>query len=264
LIQTLSWSNFFVSKYYSISGFLIISVLAILIIIHELSHLILARSYDVPSFISIGFRAHYLVFQTNATGLWTVNKSGRIKVYLVGLLSDFLIFSAVLFISQFFPITSYEYRLLILIVIIKSIQILWQFHVYLRTDVYYLLQEFLGQNLYKRSLEWTKRFFMSLLTFNLSDLKEDPIIKIYGIFIVLGTSISLFFSLYFGLPATLKMVIGSANQMLKGLNEKDIWLFFNGTIVILAESFLTYLLLLQWWSYIKEKLKEKKPIITKQ
>jgi putative peptide zinc metalloprotease protein len=254
LFSLLSWRNFFVSELYAVSGIFIIITQVILLFVHESAHLLVARSFDVSSRISIGFRAHFLVLQTTATGLWTVNKWGRIKFYLIGILSDLFIFFVSIYISGI-VINSFLRDLLLLICINIILKIMWQFQVYLRTDIYFLLQEFAGVNLYHRSLKWLKNKLISIIKLKHFSSEESILIKIYGTIIFFGIFFSLIFSISIGIPITIELIYGSALQFYTGFTQKKYILVINGGIVILFEFLIAYLLVNQWYKYIKRHSK---------
>lgn len=60
----------------------------ILIALHELGHLVTARTAGAPARISLGTRLQFLVAQTDVSGVWATPRRIRMTVYLAGLTVD--------------------------------------------------------------------------------------------------------------------------------------------------------------------------------
>lgn len=117
--------------------------------LHELAHLVAARSVGVNSRMGIGHRLWVLVAETDLTGLWSVPKDQRYLPLLAGLVVDFAS-SALLIIGLFldsrhiFALTPFWFRLARAMVFTYYMRIAWQCLLFIRTDLYYVIANYLG------------------------------------------------------------------------------------------------------------------------
>ncbi|MDH6143602.1 putative peptide zinc metalloprotease protein [Kitasatospora sp. GP30] len=112
----------------------------VLIYLHELSHLLTARAAGVPGTIRLGTRLQFLVMQTDVSGIWQCTRRVRWTVYLSGIVLDLAISgSCVLTQAAIGP-----NRFLSSVMITKLLGVAIELMVFMRTDVYFLLQDMLS------------------------------------------------------------------------------------------------------------------------
>lgn len=115
-----------------------------LIVVHELAHLATARAAGVPARITLSTRLQFLAAQTDVSGIWAAPRRTRMTVYLAGMSVNVLVASVCLLIlglggphgiaRQLLGVTETECLLSLLV----------QFMVFMRTDIYFVLQDLTG------------------------------------------------------------------------------------------------------------------------
>ena len=117
------------------------------VFIHELGHLVAARAAGVNSRMGISNRLWNLVAETDLTGLWGVPKRQRYLPMLAGMLIDAT--TAALLVLLLFAqrkdllvMSGFCVRLIRALALSYLLRILWEFFLFVRTDVYYLIATF--------------------------------------------------------------------------------------------------------------------------
>jgi putative peptide zinc metalloprotease protein len=109
----------------------------VLILLHELAHLTTARAAGVPGRIRLGTRLQFLVVQTEVSGIWLAERRVRMTVYLAGMTVDAALCAACVIAIAIRG----EHALLSIVVLTLLMMIAPQFFVFMRTDVYFVLQD---------------------------------------------------------------------------------------------------------------------------
>lgn len=130
---------------------------------HEFFHYLAALSLGVPSCIRFGTRYFLLVMETDVSGLYMVEKSKRYKVYLAGIMSDLLTICCLICIKAFLFLNNIQTGLVAIfidiVIVFSFIGILFQFNIFLKTDLYFVLADFINiENLYTKSGAIIKSF----------------------------------------------------------------------------------------------------------
>jgi putative peptide zinc metalloprotease protein len=117
--------------------------------LHEFWHLAAARAEGVYARIGLGTRLQFLVAQTTVSGLWAAPRRVRIRVYLAGPAADLvLIAGCYLGLSLTAP-GDFGHRTLEAFSLGLWLGIGYEFAIYMRTDIYFVVQELLScKNLY--------------------------------------------------------------------------------------------------------------------
>jgi putative peptide zinc metalloprotease protein len=112
--------------------------------VHELGHLLAARAVGVNSRIGISHRLWYLVAETDLTGLWAVPKRQRYMPMLAGVLIDavsaaLLVLLLFAHLEEWLVLPSLWLRLVRAMAFTYLMRIVWQFFLFVRTDLYYVI-----------------------------------------------------------------------------------------------------------------------------
>jgi hypothetical protein len=112
------------------------------ILFHEWYHMLAARRLGVPSRLSVGRRFYFVVLETSLDGLWGVPRKARYLPFLAGMLADLLVF-ALLIITASLTLTAQGAlspvgKICVAFTLPTLLRFLWQFNLYLRTDIYYV------------------------------------------------------------------------------------------------------------------------------
>lgn len=154
-----------------------ISIVALLVSGHELWHLMAAKAIGVPAYLSISRRMFIPVAQADVSRVWAVPANQRYGPILAGLAHDFT-WLAIALGTRFawtrgVPVSPVVYQIAGVIVLSLSYSIVFQFLVFLRTDLYaFLVTIFRCRNLYRVNLLALKRTLSPLGIFPLTPEEE--------------------------------------------------------------------------------------------
>jgi hypothetical protein len=113
---------------------------------HEGFHVLAARRLGVPSRLSIGRRLYFVVFETQLNGLLSVPRRRRYLPFLAGILADVLLVAGLTLAAAIDRADGLSGlgRFALAVAYITVLRIAWQFYIFLRTDLYYVLTTALG------------------------------------------------------------------------------------------------------------------------
>ncbi|MER7846048.1 hypothetical protein ABTZ03_19080 [Kitasatospora sp. NPDC096077] len=161
-----------------------------LLYVHELSHLLTARAAGVPGTIRLGTRLQFLVMQTDVSGIWQCTRRVRCTVYLSGMVLDLATAGGCVLIQA----GTGPNRLLSLLALSKLLAVAVELMVFMRTDVYFLLQDLLScRNLYRDAGAYCRHLAARCLGRPGPDPlaalrpRERRIVRGYAVLMVLGT-----------------------------------------------------------------------------
>lgn len=119
-----------------------------IILLHELAHLVTARAAGVPGRMSLSTRLQFLTAQTDVTGVWASPRRTRLTVYLAGIAVNLGLAGAGLLLVAAHP-AGPTARVAAAVVLMSLLFIPSQALVFMRTDLYFVLQDVTGcRNLY--------------------------------------------------------------------------------------------------------------------
>ena len=151
-----SFTNYLKAHY--IAGYAIAAVFIgwLMTLKHEFFHYMAALSLAIPASIRLGTRYFILVMETDVSGLYMVEKSKRYRVYLAGMMSDILTIGCLICIKSCLFLINIQTGIVVIFIDISIISnlfgILFQFNILLKTDLYFVLADFINiQNLYTES-----------------------------------------------------------------------------------------------------------------
>jgi len=120
-----------------------------IISVHELAHLATARAAGVPARITLSTRLQFLAAQTDVSGVWAAPRRTRMTVYLAGMSIEVCCAGTCALILGLADPQGLARHLLAVAVAETLIGLSGQFMVFMRTDVYFVLQDLTGcGNLY--------------------------------------------------------------------------------------------------------------------
>ena len=216
--------------------------------IHEFWHLSAARSEDIHARIGLGTRLHFLVAQTTVSGLWGAPRSIRIRVYLAGMTSDLVIFTMCSLVMNNCDPAGFTFRSLDALRLGLLLAMATQFELYMRTDMYFVLQELLGcRNLYADAWRYFRYICAKVLTvFSGTEHQSDPTlelpnherrpIKIYSVVMVVGSSTTISLFAFYGAPILLTLFAQSIENVAQGLTTRNAARMADGLTVIGIEG----------------------------
>ena len=252
------------SDYFFIDNISLLFILSflfgwVLVFIHELAHYLAARSLGIRAKIYFSNRLYFLVAVTDITNIYKVSRKKRYRVYLAGMTVDLLIMSVLtilLFLSDlgYIHLQSGIYSFFKFLVLLEFLGIIWQFYFFLRTDIYYVVENFFNvTNLSKKAQSYLFNLVLSLskkhskkhhhFRIHFSSKTERRVVKFYSLFYGLGILISLFVFLFYQFPIALKLILIALGNMLKGVLTGNKFLFYDSLIFMFIWLFNQLLLI---------------------
>jgi putative peptide zinc metalloprotease protein len=215
---------------------------------HEFWHLAAARSAGVHARFGLGTRLYMLVAQTTVSGLWGVPTHVRRRVYLAGMASDLTILSGCYLAMSALSRSGLAYRTMAALALGLVLGIAYQFEVFMRTDLYFVLQDLARcKNLYADAVQFL-RFSLRVKLAWVSGWPAPPDptaelpaherrpVRIYSRFMVLGSVLALaLFALYQG-PIIVALAVGSARRIAAGWASADPVKLADGLCVLGIEA----------------------------
>jgi hypothetical protein len=143
-----TYRSVFFTDYYAVMEVVLILGVLPLLLGHEAFHVLAARRIGVRSTLGIGRRLYFLVLETRMDGLVAVPRRKRYLPILAGILFDTVAIAALVVTADLTRSgdgrLSLAGRLCLAFAFTTVLRIVWQFYLYLRTDLYILLTTVLG------------------------------------------------------------------------------------------------------------------------
>ena len=192
----------FDSMVLNIMSYLLISM--VIIFIHEFGHVLAIRSYDLPAKLSIGNRLIFIVFETDLTQAWKLKPKQRNMLYLAGMSFEQIILFLSFSIMLLFPDAIFA-EVLSIIVLDIFIKFIYQCCFYMKTDVYYVVENVTGcYNLMESGKIYLSSFFKKdrkLLKDHKAMFKDEwKWVRLYSVFYIVGVVLTLLLAVLYFLP----------------------------------------------------------------
>jgi len=181
-----------------------LSISLVLILIHEFGHILAIRAHDLPAKLSIGNRLIFIVFETDLTQAWKLDPKKRNILYLAGISFEQVILSLSFGIMLLFPGAGIT-GVLGIIVLDIFIKFIYQCCFYMKTDVYYVVENITGcYNL----MENGRIYLNSLVKKHRKDgenhkeifQNEWNLIRLYSVFYIVGVVLTLILAVMYFVP----------------------------------------------------------------
>lgn len=204
-------SDFFVSESGIFSIFLIIISTWIVIFFHEYGHICAAKSAGIGAEIKWGYRLVFLVLETEVADIWGVPRVKRYGIYLAGLAWTSILILLCLS-MQFYFSDEMFLNILKFAVLMQLQTVVFQTLLFLRTDLYYVLTNFLRVDDLNESMQF---IFKNILVMKFSEINkkiknisnnEKKIVLTYSILSFFGIIISLYLFFVIDVPIALYSV----------------------------------------------------------
>ncbi|GAA1538879.1 hypothetical protein GCM10009678_21470 [Actinomadura kijaniata] len=243
------YSDFFWSDYVGLTVLVNTVMMSMSISVHELMHLMAARSLGAPGRIGFGTRLHNLVVQTDVTGVWGVPRRARYRVYLAGLAWDAFLMATLVLLVAHAGLPGAAKAVLQALVVTVVMTIPFQLQVYMRTDLYFVLRELLRtRNLFDDGLAYARYLragFVAMVrrrprtvpdpTTGLSR-HERLATRIYSVLLVLGATVTLTAFALFGAPIVIVAFARAIEGVAEGLTGGSPLRALDSALLILIEG----------------------------
>jgi len=216
--------------------------------LHEFWHLAAARAVGVDARIGFGARLTFLVAQTSAPGLWAAERRARMRFHLAGMASDLTVVAACLLVASSTAASSLPHRLAELLTLSVLFSLLTQFAIYMRTDVYLVVQELTRcKNLYGDAMARIRWYVTRIRARRGGDQaagagagpdpvlaipqREQRTVRVYTVAVVIGTVLTLGQFAVLQLPIVAMTVYRSAKELAASLSAGSLPQAADGALV---------------------------------
>jgi putative peptide zinc metalloprotease protein len=199
-----------------------------LVLLHELAHLATARAAGAPSRITLSTRLQFLVAQTDVSGVWGAPRRSRITVYLAGIAANVCLVGAFLLVLGLADPQGAVRSLLAVAVAETALMLATQLMVFMRTDLYFVLQDLTGcANLYADGSAYLRylgrRITQAPKPTPAPGPTPDPslaypatqrrAIRVYSVVLLLGTATCLGIEFAVSLPALIVLLVRAVSEI---------------------------------------------------
>jgi putative peptide zinc metalloprotease protein len=206
------WNAFFFNENITAMRLILIAIDCTTLFLHEMAHLVAARSVGVSSRLGISNRLWYLVAETDMTGIWGISREKRYLPILAGSLFDSVsasILILILFVGnhRWLIMSPIVYQLGQATLLIYLMRLLWQCYLFVRTDFYFLISNFFRC---KNLMQDTEVFLSNQLAYAFPwihrvdqsniPIREMNIIRYYSFLYVLGRIVAIWSLIFIFLP----------------------------------------------------------------
>ncbi|WP_051165048.1 hypothetical protein [Nocardia testacea] len=191
-----------------------------LLFLHELAHFAAARAAGVRSRIQLGTRLQFLVAETDISGIELAPRRHRITAYSAGIAVNLAVASTAVLLQTVVTEHGLAHRLLAAATILALLPLSFQLMVFMRTDLYFVLQDLTGcRDLYGDGRAYARylcnrgrhavighRWTAADPSLNLPR-HERRAVRVYSVVLVLGTALCLTVAATYTLPADVTLLI---------------------------------------------------------
>lgn len=253
----------------------------ILLFLHESSHFIATKAVGGEALMRLNYRYIFVVAETESYHLIIVPKKERYLVYCIGMIWDLFIIGLIYWIFAYTKLFHINigilYNFLLAIILMQVIGIIWEFNIFLETDVYNFLSEYLGfENLRTDAFKsMMSRFPKSNLLhlfrhfFQTDDLAQEgddlrmmssaarKKLFIYIYILIGGLIVITLQYIFYSIPRDITYIVDGIKDTIVALRPFDPIVFFKSIIVIFLVSY-DYFLLFYLKIISKKGLRKKK------
>lgn len=239
--------------------------------VHEFWHLAAARAEGVYARIGLGTRLQFLVAQTTVSGLWTAPRRVRIRVYVAGMAADLTLIAGCYLGLSLTAQAGFGHRTLEALCLGLWLGIGYEFAIYMRTDVYFVVQELLRcKNLYADAISYlryavarrSRRVARPDPLLELPENERGPV-RLYSVLMLGGTVISLAVFAGYEAPIAVVLFIEGLRQFAHGVAAGNtVWLFDGAVVLGTMVTFQVIFVRLFWRKHaakIRRALSRMKP-----
>ncbi|MBS8266612.1 hypothetical protein DYI25_19495 [Mesobacillus boroniphilus] len=218
-----------------------------LVILHEFGHVLAVRSEGLPAKIEVGNRLFFVVLETDMSQVWKLPAEKRNKLYLAGMNFDivvlFLALSAQIFTSE----STLTMGLLKLIVLDTLIRLFYQAAVFMKTDLYYVIENNSGcYNLMENGRNYLAKWLPFLRVPDTETFaEEEKVVRRYAVFYLAGILLTFIITAYYYIP---QMMFAVNEIMMPGFFEPITSIRFWDSVVFLLQVLLVSGLLIYSWT----------------
>ncbi|MBF6098748.1 site-2 protease family protein [Nocardia cyriacigeorgica] len=203
-----------------------VAVSWLLVFVHELAHFAVARATGVHARIGLGTRLQFLVAETDISGIELAPRRHRLTAYLAGMATNLSVAAVAILLAAATNETETPHRILAALTLIALMPLAFQFMVFMRTDIYFVLQDLTGcRDLYGDGSAYARYLGNRLgqCVFRRPRTLADPsadlprherrAVRVYSVLLVVGTVLCLTVLVAISLPAELTLIYRAITRL---------------------------------------------------
>ncbi|MBT2654819.1 hypothetical protein J7E81_06085 [Bacillus sp. ISL-18] len=217
-----------------ISDYMVLNIIAWIVIafcsvlIHEFGHILAMRSQNLATKLEVGHRLVLVVLETDLSTVWKLPSKDRNVLYIAGLCFDMVIlFLALLGQLIFSDGLGIFLNLLSVIVLDTFLRIVYQFCIYMKTDLYYVFENLSGcYNLMENAQQMIGKWFPFIKTHAIEEVvfdDEKKTVFTYSLFYFVGVVLTISLYIIFYIPQLLFAVKKTIPGFLGGPTSIPFW-----------------------------------------
>jgi hypothetical protein len=226
-----SYHDLLWSPYGSLVLLVMFAVGWLLLFLHETAHLIVARAAGVPARIELGTRLQLLVMQTDMSGIDLAPRRHRLTAYLAGITFNLTIAAMGILVLAATSPHAPAHRALAILVLLALISLPFEGMIFMRTDVYFVLQDLTGcRDLFGDGRAYTRYLARRVLSRGKLQLADPSrqlapaqrhAVRVYSIVLITGTALALAVLATVTAPTDLTMLIHAARRVGPGHSSRE-------------------------------------------
>ncbi|MEV1144430.1 hypothetical protein [Micromonospora sp. NPDC049799] len=228
-----------------------------LILLHELAHLLTARAAGAPGRMSLGTRLQFLVAQTDVSGVWAAPRRARLTVYLAGIATNLVVWAVAVLVRGVGGVDGRAGAVVAAVGLLSLTLVPVQFLVFMRTDVYFVIQDLAGcANLYADGSAYARhlgaRLRHRLLRRGVPPgdpslrlgARERAAVRAYTAVLVAGTAACLAVAALVTVPVSVAVLTAALHAAVGGGSTREV---LDAGAVLGAGALFTVLWTRAWW-----------------
>lgn len=246
-------SAFFIVRDQGVNLLLVTAIAMAMIALHEFCHLAAARAAGVDAWFGWGTRLAFLVAQTAVPGLWMARRRARVKVYAAGVGCDLLLSACAAVGAGVLGPGSFGGRVLEAVSLNGLVVVLLQFEFYMRTDVYFVIQDLTGcKRLFDDATAYLGYLAAQRFRRSGSADRRDPRLSVpagerrpvtvYAWIVLVGSAVTLTVFARYGIPVVAQVYLRSGRELVGGFTGGRPLRSVDGACALLATAPLDLLL----------------------
>ena len=238
-ISSPSWRDLIVNDDLFGLNILVGTVIVLAILgLHELAHFATAVRFGLIPRFTLGTRLFDLVVQTDVSGVWILSKWKAAAVLLSGIFVESVLILIALATQPYLGALNFPSFVSKFIVVYCPISIVWQFRLYMRTDIYFLFVSVFDLSDAQRTV--VRRIQVAVFGRQNSLGEEYGFLEnLYALTLVIGTLFTLTAAVFVGFPA----MISIFSVGVKNFSSGDVVLILDSLIGLVVEGGLIFLFL---------------------
>ena len=220
----------------------------IFVLIHEFGHILAMRAQNLPTKLEVGHRLFLVVLETDMSSVWKLPSKDRNVLFMAGICFDTVILSFALISQLIVPNGSGVFLSIMNIIVLDTfIRMVYQLCVYMKTDLYYVIENVSGcYNLMENAQQAIKEKISFLKVPSIKEVAfegERRIVNLYSVFYFIGVALTVGLYTFFYVP----QLLFAWRKILPGFSEGPTNLSFWDALLFTLQILIGLLFLLYSW-----------------